>query len=132
MAGLADHAQDLAQRHVGADRDDVGARHHDVLDAQVVQAEDVAHHGALLGREDGIGAGVLQRVLNVVADRGGAEAEDGADAVEQGRPRRRRRRLGAAGGRVAVVVLHGATPAAPGATPASPGAKPAACSTVSA
>ena len=61
-------------------RDDVGAMHHDVGDAALVQAEDVAQHGALDRRE----AGVVRRRgiehdLEIVAHRSRLPAEQACE-----------------------------------------------------
>ena len=51
MAGLLEQVQQVAERGVDLDRLDVGARHHDVLDAHFAQAQDVVEHRPLVGRE---------------------------------------------------------------------------------
>ena len=47
MRRAFEQAHQFAERDVALDRDDVGAMDHDVGDAPLVQAEDVAQHGAL-------------------------------------------------------------------------------------
>src|SRR5690606_28684537 len=48
--------------------DDVGARHHDVLDTQAAEFEKPQHHDPLLGAERVVGLGFsLQRVLKRIA-----------------------------------------------------------------
>ena len=49
MRRALEQAHQFAERNVALDRDDVGAMHHHVGDAPLVQAEDVAQHGALDG-----------------------------------------------------------------------------------
>ena len=68
-----------------AERDDVGARHHHVLDPHVVKRENVLEDGALLRREL-LARALLDRVLDIVARRGRREAEQRPHALEQ--PRR--------------------------------------------
>ena len=51
MRGAFEHAQQFAERDVLLHRDDVGARHHDVVDAALAQPEDVLEHPALVRRE---------------------------------------------------------------------------------
>ena len=51
MRRALEQAHQFAERDVALDRDDVGAMHHDVGDAPLMQAEDVAQHGALDGGE---------------------------------------------------------------------------------
>ena len=53
MRGGLEHLDELAERDVLLHRDDVGARHHDVLDPPLAQAQDVFEHRALVGREAG-------------------------------------------------------------------------------
>ena len=51
MARFLELVQQFAERDVDVDGLDVGARHHDVLDAQFAQPEDVVEHRAFFGRE---------------------------------------------------------------------------------
>ena len=44
MSRGAEQDQHVREARIGVDRDDVGARHHDVVDPQLVQAEDVLEH----------------------------------------------------------------------------------------
>ena len=46
--GLAEHAHQLIDGDAVVDGNDVGARHHDVLDGELAEAEDAAEHAALL------------------------------------------------------------------------------------
>ncbi len=75
MAGGAEQSQHLDEAAVQRDGDDVGARNHDVLDLHLVQAEHILQHGALLRRDVDFGRRIGERILDVVADRGAAEAE---------------------------------------------------------
>ena len=68
MLRLPKDAHDLIDAGVFIHGDDVGARHHHVLDREVAEAEDVAEHGALLRAERirrGLAAG--ERVLDHLA-----------------------------------------------------------------
>ena len=63
----AEDPQEVAQRGLDRHRDDVGARHHDVVDPMGAQAEHVLEHRPFLGRE--LGPAIAgQRLLQVVAD----------------------------------------------------------------
>ena len=53
MAGLLEHLHQFAERDVLLHRDDVGARHHDVLDPRARAGQDVREHRALFRREAG-------------------------------------------------------------------------------
>ena len=85
VAGGAKQVQHLPQRGVYRDRDNVGARQHHVGDPDVVQRQHVLEDRALLGREFRGGA-LVDRVLDVLADRARREAEEAAEPFEQ--PRR--------------------------------------------
>ena len=79
VAGLLEHLHQLAERNVLLHRDDVAARHHDVLDPAPAQRQDVADHGALFRRHAGFaGAGGLQHHLDVGAGRSVPPAEQRA------------------------------------------------------
>ena len=41
MAGRAEQGEDFAQWRIDSERDDVGARHHDVGDSDIMQAEHI-------------------------------------------------------------------------------------------
>ena len=56
MAGALEHLHEFAERDIPLHGDDVGARHHDIHDAPLAQAEDVAEHRALGRRETGLAA----------------------------------------------------------------------------
>ena len=83
MAGGAEEGEQFAERRLDADRDDVGARHHHVGDAHLVQRQHVLEDRPFLRREVGVGSRLLQSVLDVVAHRGGLEAEQGPQPLEQ-------------------------------------------------
>lgn len=84
MAGALETVHQLAERDVALDRDDVGAMHHDVGDATLVQAEDVAQHGALDRREAGVvGRRRVEHDLEVVAHRTRLPAEQAANGTQQ-------------------------------------------------
>ena len=48
MLGLAEHAHQLVDGDAVVDGNDVGARHHDVLDRELAEAEDADEHAAFL------------------------------------------------------------------------------------
>ena len=69
-AGLLEQLQQLGDRRVLVDGDDVGARHHDVVDAQRAEPQQAQQHLALGGRERGLGLVLgLERLLERVAQR---------------------------------------------------------------
>ena len=82
VAGGAETIEHLAQRRIERERDDVGARHHHVLDPDVVKGENVLEDRALLRREL-LARALLDHILDVVARRGRREAEQRAHALEQ-------------------------------------------------
>ncbi len=67
VSGGAEQVQHVAQGRVEGERDDVGARHHDVRDPHVMQRQNVLEDRAFLGRELRTRA-LVDRILNVVAD----------------------------------------------------------------
>ena len=77
MAGGAEHPQKLAEADFGRHCDDIGARHHDVVDTAGAQGEDVLQHRPFLRQEIVPGGGSLrQHILQVAADRcGSAQAQ---------------------------------------------------------
>ena len=81
--------EEIAEADVDLDRLDVGARHHDVVDAHLAQAEDVGEHRPLFRREaagDVLGG---ERVGEILADRAGAlQADGGAQLVDPALPAR--------------------------------------------
>ena len=83
MPGRPEQRQDLGQRHVRGDRDDVGARHHDVADPELVEAQHVLEHQPLARRQVAGFAGLRERLAQVLAQ-GFAPAvpEPGTEAVE--------------------------------------------------
>ncbi len=83
MAGRAKRPQHVDEAAIERNGDDVGARNHDVLDLNLMQGENILQHGALLRRNVDLRRRIGERILNVVADRGAAETEHGAQAVEQ-------------------------------------------------
>ena len=84
MLRLAEHAHQLVNGHIIVDRDDVGARHHHVLDGKLAEAEDAAQHAALL-RAQGIALAAGKSVLDQLAQvRLLAETERGEQALEPG------------------------------------------------
>ena len=82
MAGGAEAIEHVAKRRIERERDNIGARHHHVLDPDVVKREHVLEDGALL-RGELLARALLDHVLDVVARRGRREAEQGPHAVEQ-------------------------------------------------
>ena len=87
MAGALEHAHQFAERDVLLHVDDVGARHHDVADAALAQAEDVLEHPAFFRREAGFARrhGV-EHVLEVGADRARLPAEQRAQGRAANQP----------------------------------------------
>ena len=84
MRRALEQAHQFAERDVALDGDDVGAMHHDVGDPPLVQAEDIAQHGALDGgKADIVGGRGVEHDLQVVADRSRLPAEQGADRAQQ-------------------------------------------------
>ena len=84
MRGAFEQAHQFAERNVALDRDDVGAMDHDVGDAPLVQAEDVAQHGALdRGKADLVRRRGVEHDLQIVADRSRFPSEQRADRARQ-------------------------------------------------
>lgn len=83
MAGCAEGRENVAERGVERDRDDVRARHHDVGDAQFVQAEHVGQERAFFLREVAALRRFGDRLLDVVARRGVGQAEQAAQPLEK-------------------------------------------------
>ena len=89
VAGGTKQREHVRQRGCDGDRDDVGARDHDVADAMLVQRQHVAQDGALLGREVAVRpAIVLQRLLKFLADRWRRQAERVTQALDEAGARR--------------------------------------------
>ena len=89
MSRLLDKAQQLAQRGAELDRLDVGARDHDVLDADFAQSQDVVEHRPFAGREGiGVTACLGQRIGDLLADVAAVAAlpEESAQPLDEGRP----------------------------------------------
>ena len=84
MAGRAKQRQNLMQRCVGGDGDDVGPGDHDVGDADIVQSQHVLENGPFLRREVVAGPALVKGILNVIAHGTGAESQHGPHALEQG------------------------------------------------
>ena len=76
MAGAGEHLHELAERDLLLDRDDVGARHHDVHHPPLAQAEDVLQHDAFFGRETGLARACLEDIRKVGPDRAGLPSEE--------------------------------------------------------
>ncbi len=85
MGGVLEHLQEVAERNVLLHGDDVGPRHHDIVDPAFAQAQDVLEHPAFFRREAGFRALALEQHLQVRSDRGRTPAEHRAQqAVEPG------------------------------------------------
>ena len=68
MLGLAEHCHQLCDGNRLFHGDDVGPRHHDVLDRELAEAEDVEKHGALLCAEGVVARlAASERVLDHLA-----------------------------------------------------------------
>src|SRR6266850_72539 len=84
MRRAFEQAHQLAKRNVALHRDDVGAMDHHVGDAPLMQAEDIAQHGALdRGKTDIVRRARVEYDLQVVADRSGLPSEQSADRAHQ-------------------------------------------------
>ena len=84
MLGLAEDVHQLADGYRVVDRDDVGARQHDVLDGELAEAQDTAQHAALL-RAQRFALAAGERVLDQLAQIGlFAETEGLQHALEPG------------------------------------------------
>jgi hypothetical protein len=93
MGRVLEHLDELAERNVLLNRDDIGPRHHEVVEPALAQAQNVLEHPAFVGREAGVGgAAVLEQHLEVGADRGRAPAKHRARHAGQPRLARIRRR----------------------------------------
>ena len=84
VAGGAKTIEHLPERRIERQGDDVRARHHHVLDPNLVKLENVLEDGALLRREL-LDRALVERVLDIVARRGRRQAEQRAHALEQAR-----------------------------------------------
>ena len=97
VAGRAKDGENFVQCCVDADGDDVGARHHDVVDAQFVQRQHVLEQQALLWREGVLGRGIVERVFDIFSHGGAIHAEEHAKAFNQ---------AGLAAWRIVVCIAH--------------------------
>ena len=104
MAGAFEHLDQFAERDVALHRDDVGARHHDVVDPAPAQRQDVGQHDALLRREAALAERAVGQHRLQVGARRGLPAEHGAQHAREPAiaavARRRRVRLRHHGGQV--------------------------------
>ncbi len=87
MAGLLEAGHQLGQRGGGRDALDLGPGNHDVLDAHVVELEDVGQEQPLVGRETGgLRLGTGQRLGDLLAQRmGDARPQEGDERVQKTR-----------------------------------------------
>ena len=69
VLGLAEHLHQLVHRDAFVHRDDVGARHHHVLDQELAEMQDAAKHAALLHVER-VALAARERVLDQLAQIG--------------------------------------------------------------
>ena len=84
MLGLAEHAHQLVDGERVVNGDDVGARHHDIFDRELAEAQDAPEHAALL-RAQRIALAARQRILDQFAQvRLLAETESLEQALEPG------------------------------------------------
>ena len=84
MLGLAEHAHQLIDGERVVNGDDVGARHHDIFDREIAEAQNAPEHAALL-RAQGIALASRKRVLDQFAQVGLlTEAESLEQALEPG------------------------------------------------
>jgi hypothetical protein len=75
MGGVLEHLHQFAQRDVLLDRDDIGPRHHEVVEAPLAQAQYVLEHPAFFGGKTGLGGRCVEKDLEIRPDRSGAPAE---------------------------------------------------------
>ena len=92
MAGAFEHLDQVAERDVALHRDDVGARHHDVVDPAPAQRQDVGEHDALLRRE----AALAERVRSPARSAGRRAAMSSSRTRRAARARASYRRSRAA------------------------------------
>ena len=84
MRGVLEHLHQFAERDVLLHGDDVGARHHDVVDPALAQRQDVLEHGALFRRDAGLaGHRGFQHDFDVGAGRAGLPAEQRAREADK-------------------------------------------------
>lgn len=84
MTRAFEDAHQFPQRNIAFHRDDVGAGHHHVGDAPVVQSQNIAQHRAFDGAEACLaGRGGVQHHLKVGARRSGLPAEQRAQRAHQ-------------------------------------------------
>ena len=89
MAGGAKYLKHIGEPGLKRRGDDVGAGNHDVADLHFVQGKDIFQQRALLRRNIVLDRSIRERILDVVASRQSAEAEQSAQPVEQAWLRRR-------------------------------------------
>ena len=71
MLRLAEQQDEIGQRGLFLHRDDVGARHHHVLDLQLAELEQIGEHDAFLRRQRrALAVAFLDHLLQAFADRG--------------------------------------------------------------
>jgi hypothetical protein len=75
MGSVLEDLEKIAESDVLLDRDDVGPRHHDVVDPPLAQAQNVLEHAALVRRETCFSSLPFEQHLEVGADRGRAPTE---------------------------------------------------------
>ena len=87
MAGILEHFHKFAERDVLLHGDDVGARHHDVVDAPFAQPKNILEHGAFFRREAGFARrAFFEHFLQIGADRTGPPAERARAATCENTP----------------------------------------------
>jgi hypothetical protein len=83
MGGDFEHANQLADRNILLHGDDVGARHHDALDAAFAQPQNILQHGRFFRREAGLRLLGGENVFEVGTRRRGFPAEQDAHDPRQ-------------------------------------------------
>ena len=83
MCGDLEHANQLADRDILLHGDDVGARHHDALDAAFAQPQNILEHGRFFRRETGLRLLGGENVFEIGARRRGFPAEQDAHDARQ-------------------------------------------------
>ncbi len=83
MAGGAKYLKHIGELGLKRRGDDVGAGNHHIADLHFMQGEDVLQQRALLRRNIVLDRCIRENILDVVANRQSAEAEQSAQPIEQ-------------------------------------------------
>ena len=111
MTGAAEARKKIAEANVDVDRFDVGARHHDVVDADVAQAKNIGEHRPFFRREAGSDVLRGKGVGEFLADRASTpETDGGAQPIDPGLFRDACRARSLRTRRLPVAIAHSAPP----------------------